>query len=53
VADDVWDLYAAVISRTDPLPTLIERDNNVPPLPELLAEARRAEAVMSRLRKAA
>ena len=35
------------------LPTLIERDNNVPPLADLLAEARRAEAVMNSIRKAA
>ncbi len=53
VADAVWDLYAAVIARTGPLPTLIERDNNVPPLEDLLAEARRADRVLNRMRQAA
>jgi len=53
VADPVWDLYASVIARTGPLPSLIERDNNVPPLDDLIAEARRAEAVLSGLREAA
>lgn len=42
---DVWQLYASVIARTGPLPTLIERDNNVPPLAELLAEAAKADAI--------
>ncbi len=53
VADPVWELYAEVIARTGPLPTLIERDNNVPALDDLLAEARRADLVLRRLRKAA
>ncbi|NJM31016.1 MAG: DUF692 domain-containing protein [Rhizobiales bacterium] len=44
VSEDVWTLYASVIARTGPLPTLIERDNNVPLFAELLAEARRATA---------
>ena len=53
VADPVWDLYASVIARTGPLPSRIERDNNVPPLDDLIAEARRADAVLSGLREAA
>ncbi len=48
VDDAVWLLYGEVVSRTGPLPTLIERDNKVPPLADLLAEARRADAVLSR-----
>lgn len=52
VAQDVWSLYSAVIAATGPLPTLIERDNNVPDLDALLAEARQADDVM-RERKAA
>jgi uncharacterized protein len=43
VADPVWRLYARVLARTGPVATLIEWDSQVPPLPELLAEARRAE----------
>jgi uncharacterized protein (UPF0276 family) len=46
VADPVWALYAAVLGRTGPLPTLIEWDNDVPAWPELLAEANRAQAVL-------
>jgi uncharacterized protein len=53
VGDDVWQLYADVIARTGPLPTLIERDNNVPPLNELLAEATYANRVAQTRRKAA
>lgn len=46
VADPVWALYRFVIARTGPLPTLIEWDNDVPPLSRLLEEAARAEAAM-------
>lgn len=53
VADPVWELYAEVIARTGPLPTLIERDNNVPALEDLLAEARRADLALRRLQEAA
>jgi uncharacterized protein len=53
VADPVWELYAGVIARTGPLPSLIERDNNVPPLEDLLAEARRAARVLSAMKEAA
>lgn len=48
VAEDVWSLYAAVTARRGALPTLIERDANVPALDVLLAEAVRAEAIMAR-----
>jgi uncharacterized protein (UPF0276 family) len=53
VAGPVWELYAGVIARTGPLPSLIERDNNVPALEDLLAEARRAEHVLSTMKDAA
>jgi hypothetical protein len=43
VAAAVWDLYAFALERLGPTPTLIERDNAIPPLPVLLAEARCAE----------
>ena len=48
----VWRLYASVLARLGPTPTLLERDNDVPPLPALLAEARRAEDLL-RVRAAA
>jgi uncharacterized protein len=53
VSDDVWALYADVIDRTGPLPTLIERDNKVPPLRELVAEAHYADRVARTRKKAA
>ncbi len=46
VADPVRALYAFVLARTGPLPTLIEWDDDVPPLARLVAEAARAEAVL-------
>lgn len=48
VAEPVWDLYAAAIARIGPRPTLIERDDNVPPFAELMAERARAQAVLER-----
>lgn len=47
VADPVWALYAEVIAARGPLPTLIEWDNDVPPFATLMAEAARAEAILS------
>ena len=46
VDEAVWGLYAAVLARTGPTPTLLERDNDVPSLATLLAEAQRAEDLM-------
>ncbi len=46
VAQAVWDLYRRVLGRVGPTPTLIERDNEIPPLPVLLAEARCAEGML-------
>ena len=38
VCDAVWALYRHTIARLGPVPTMIERDDNIPPLDELLAE---------------
>jgi hypothetical protein len=46
VDEAVWDLYAFVLARLGPLPTLLERDNDVPSLATLLAEAQRADDLM-------
>ncbi|MGE0603386.1 MAG: DUF692 domain-containing protein [Xanthobacteraceae bacterium] len=48
VEDSVWGLYRAALSRTGPVPTLIEWDNDVPSWPRLLGEAQKAEAELSR-----
>ncbi len=47
VAQAVWDLYAFALELLGPTPTLIERDNDIPAFPVLLAEAHRAEAIMA------
>jgi uncharacterized protein (UPF0276 family) len=47
VIDPVWALYAHTIARGGPRPTLIEWDNNLPPLPMLMAEAARAHAILT------
>ena len=48
VADGVWDLYAKAISMLpQPVATMIERDEHIPPLPDLLAELDRARGVAS------
>jgi hypothetical protein len=43
IAAAVWELYAFALERLGPTPTLIERDNNIPPLAVLIAEAQCAE----------
>lgn len=52
VADPVWELYADVIARTGPLPTLVEWDNNVPDWATLRAEAVAAQAILDRASRA-
>lgn len=44
VAPEVWALYAQALARFGPVPTLVEWDNNVPPLDVLLDEAAQAAA---------
>jgi uncharacterized protein len=38
VADPVWELYGAALRRFGPVASMIERDDNIPPLAELVAE---------------
>ncbi len=47
VADPVWALYAEVIARAGPRPTLVEWDNDLPDWSVLAAEARRAGAILA------
>jgi uncharacterized protein (UPF0276 family) len=51
VVNRVWKLYERAISRVGPVPTLIERDANVPPLADLLAEASRADRMLDAERR--
>ncbi|MFG6428643.1 DUF692 domain-containing protein [Roseateles sp. LYH14W] len=45
VAPAVWALYRAALQRFGPVPTMIERDDHIPPLPELIAELDIARAI--------
>jgi uncharacterized protein len=45
VIDPVWELYGKAVRRLGPVATMIERDDNIPPLEELVAELGRARAI--------
>jgi uncharacterized protein (UPF0276 family) len=49
VREEVWDLLATAFERFGPMPTLVEWDENVPPLATLVAEKNRAAAVEARV----
>jgi uncharacterized protein len=49
VIDGVWTLYEAALARLGPVHTLIERDTRIPPLAELIDEARRAAHLLERV----
>ena len=42
VCEAVWALYRYTIARVGPVPTMIERDDHIPPLAELVEELSRA-----------
>jgi uncharacterized protein len=45
IIDPVFDLYGYACRRLGPISTMIERDDKIPPLPELLAELQRVRQV--------
>jgi uncharacterized protein (UPF0276 family) len=45
VCDPVWRLYGQALERFGAAATLIERDDDIPPLAEVLAESRRAAEI--------
>jgi uncharacterized protein (UPF0276 family) len=45
VADTVWSLYAAALRRFGAVSTMIERDDHIPPLPDLLRELDQAREI--------
>lgn len=49
----VWDLYAEALARIGPRPTLIEWDNDIPPLDVLLVEAGKAGRLLAAVGKEA
>lgn len=48
VCEPVWELYEHAIARLGPVPTMIERDDNIPLLAELLEEVGMARAHAAR-----
>ncbi|MHB8745736.1 MAG: MNIO family bufferin maturase [Gammaproteobacteria bacterium] len=49
VIEAVWELYAAALRRFGPVSTMIERDDNIPPLTELTAELEQARHIGERI----
>lgn len=42
VCDEVWELYRAALKRFGPVSTIIERDDDIPPLADMVAELGKA-----------
>jgi uncharacterized protein (UPF0276 family) len=53
VSDPVWDLYADAVRRFGMVSTMIERDDNIPPLADLVAELDHARAIAEPILRAA
>ena len=51
VSEPVWELFRATLKRIGPCPTLVEWDNNVPPLASLLEQATIAENWLNEVRR--
>jgi len=47
VIPEVWALYQEALARFGPVPTLIEWDNDIPPLETLVAEAKHADDLIA------
>lgn len=45
VGDDVWALYGTAMSLLGPVATMIERDDDIPPLADLMAEVEMARDI--------
>ena len=45
VCDAVWSLYRSAVERFGAVSTLIERDDDIPPLADVIAESRQAAAI--------
>ncbi len=51
VIDPVWKLYASAVRRFGMVSTMIERDDNIPPLDDLLAELEQARTIAAPILK--
>jgi len=49
VCEDVWELYVAALQRFGRVSTMIERDDNIPPLDELLLEVKRTREIAEKV----
>lgn len=45
VIDQVWDLYEIAVKRFGAVSTMIERDDNIPPLDDVVAELEHAKSI--------
>ena len=50
VIDDVWDLYKKAVNRFGKISTMIERDDNIPPIQELIDELEIAKSIATNQR---
>ncbi len=48
IVEPVWNLYCAAVAQFGAVPTMIERDDNIPPLGELVAELQIARDLAGR-----
>ena len=51
VIQDVWDLYAKTIAHLGYIPTMIERDDHIPPFAELLEELEQVKKIVAKVSK--
>jgi uncharacterized protein (UPF0276 family) len=47
IVEEVWDLYRYILTQTGPISTMIERDDNIPPLIDLLHELNKARMLFT------
>ncbi len=47
VSEPVWDLLDVALAHIGPVPVLLERDGNIPPLDDLLGECARAQLALA------
>lgn len=52
ICPGVFELYEYTLERLGWIPTMIERDDHIPPLPELLAELAQVRRIAERVRQA-
>ncbi len=53
IVDPVWDLYRHTVKQMGYIPTMIERDDNIPPIAELVEELQIARQIVDDINKGA